>query len=151
MFKEIFKSFKKSNNIKKITKEYLKYSNSSFQSINELVKDVGNVSKFNKKEKIIDKIVDMALTEPNNEPVIKKFNLDKEKLKKIFEELEYTGLAGQYAGGHYVSISSILYPQTLEFIVFRERNEEMEKYDMINRLTDYFKNGETGNIVEIDY
>jgi len=65
--------------------------------------------------------------------------------------LEYTGLVGQFAGGHYISISSILYPQTLEFIAYKERNEEMEKYDMINRLTDYFKNGETGNIIEIDY
>ena len=150
MFKEIFRSFKKSKNIKRITKEYLKYSN-SLQSINDFTKGIRVTDYYDKKEKIINEIIDLALTEPNNKPVIKKFDLDKEKIKKIFEDLEYTGLVGQFAGGHYISISSILYPQTLEFIAYKERNEEMEKYDMINRLTDYFKNGETGNIVEIDY
>ena len=150
MFKEIFRSFKKSKNIKRITKEYLKYSN-SLQSISDFAKGIRDTGNYEKKEKIINEIIDLSLTEPNNRPVIKKFNLDKEKIKKIFEDLEYIGLAGQFAGGHYISISSILYPQTLEFIAYKERNEEMEKYDMINRLTDYFKNGETGNIVEIDY
>ena len=150
MFKEIFRSFKKSKNIKRITKEYLKYSN-SLQSISDFTKGIRITDYYDKKEKIINEIIDLALTEPNNKPVIKKFNLDKEKIKKIFEDLEYTGLVGQFAGGHYISISSILYPQTLEFIAYKERDEEMEKYDMINRLTDYFKNGETGNIVEIDY
>ncbi|MDB0072173.1 hypothetical protein N9E72_01360 [Candidatus Pelagibacter sp.] len=150
MFKEIFRSFKKSKNIKRITKEYLKYSN-SLQSISDFAKGIRDTVYYEKKEKIINEIIDLSLTEPNNRPVIKKFNLDKEKIKKIFEDLEYIGLAGQFAGAHYISISSILYPQTLEFIAYKERNEEMEKYDMINRLSDYFKNGETGNIVEIDY
>ena len=150
MFKEIFRSFKKSKNIKRITKEYLKYSN-SLQSISDFANGIRDTDYYDKKEKIINKIIDLALTEPNNKPVVKKFNLDKKKIKKIFEDLEYIGLAGQFAGGHYISISSILYPQTLEFIAYKERNKEMEKYDMINRLSDYFKNGETGNIVEIDY
>ena len=75
---------------------------------------------------------------------------NKEKLKEIVRKLEFFGGA-QYVAGHYISVSSILYPQTLEFIVYKERKTEVEKMRMVLRIMDYFKNRETGNIVEIDY
>ena len=75
----------------------MKYSN-SLQSISDFANGIRDTGYYDKKEKIINKIIDLALTEPNNKPVVKKFNLDKEKIKKIFEDLEYIGLAGQFAG-----------------------------------------------------
>ena len=146
MLKEIFRSFKKSSKIKRLTKEYLKYSLTAQTTAFEAL----STSRVEAKSKVFDKVLELAFTEPNNQPVIKKFNLDKRKLEDIVEDLELHGGA-QYEGGHYISISSILYPQTLEFIVYKERKTQLDKNRMILRIMDYFKNGETGNIVEIDY
>jgi hypothetical protein len=146
MLGEIFRSFKKSNRIKRLSKEYLKYSiNSSTTGFEALSQE-----RLEKKSKVLDEVIDMAFNEPNNQPVIKKFGLDKKKLEEIVQELEFNG-AGQYLGGHYISISAILYPQTLEFIVYKKREKDLEKMRMMLRLMDYFKNGETGNIVDIEY
>ena len=76
--------------------------------------------------------------------------LNKTKLKEIVINLESLGGA-QYAKGHYVAISSIFYPQTLEFVVYKKRKTDLENIRMMLRILDYFKNNETGNIVEIDY
>lgn len=146
MFEEIFRSFRKSSKIKRLTKEYLKYSLTAQTTAFEAL----STSRVEAKSKVFDKVLELAFTEPNNQPAIKKFNLDKRKLEDIVEDLELNGGA-QYEGGHYISISSILYPQTLEFIVYKERKTQLDKNRMILRIMDYFKNGETGNIVEIDY
>ena len=146
MFEEIFRSFKKSSKIKRLTKEYLKYSLTAQTSAFEAL----STARVEARSKVYDEVLETAFREPNNQPVIKKFNLDKRKLEDIVEDLELNG-GGQYLGGHYTSISSILYPQTLEFIVYRERKTQLDKNRMILRIFDYFKNGEKGNIVEIDY
>jgi hypothetical protein len=146
MFEEIFRSFKKSSKIKRLTKEYLKYSLTAQTTAFEAL----STARIEARSKVFDEVLETAFREPNNQPVIKKFNLDKRKLEEIVEDLELNG-GGQYLGGHYISISSILYPQTLEFIVYRERKTQLDKNRMILRIFDYFKNGETGNIVEIDY
>ena len=146
MFKELIRSFKKSNRIKKLTKEYLKYSLSASTSAFEALSS----NRMEKKSKVLDEIIDMAYNEPNNQPVIKKFNLKKSDLENIVEYFELNGGA-QYIKGHYISISAILYPQTLEFIVYKKRGKQVEKQRMILRVIDYFTNNETGNIVEIDY
>ena len=49
-----------------------------------------------------------------------------EKLADTISDLEKFG-CGQYAKGHYVAISSILYAQTLEFIFYKKRNTRPEK------------------------
>ena len=146
MLKEIFRSLIKSTKIKKLTKEYLKYSLTAQTTAFEAL----STSRVEAKSKVFDKVLELAFTEPNNQPAIKKFNLDKRKLEDIVEDLELNGGA-QYEGGHYISISSILYPQTLEFIVYKERKTQLDKNRMILRIMDYFKNREIGNIVEIDY
>lgn len=146
MLKEIFRSFRKSSKIKRLTKNYLKYSLTAQTTAFEALSS----SRAEDRSKILDEVLEMAFTEPNNQLVIKKFQLDKVKLKNIVEDIELNG-GGQYEGGHYISISAILYPQTLEFIAYKERKTQLDKNRMILRIMDYFKNGETGNIVEIDY
>jgi hypothetical protein len=54
----------------------------------------------------------MAYNEPNNQPPIKKFKITKDKLAETIPHLEMLG-CGQYAKGHYVAISSILYPSNV--------------------------------------
>jgi hypothetical protein len=146
MLKEIFRSVKKSFKVKRLTKEYLKHSITEQTSAFEALMS----DRSDKRDLVLDELVDTSFNEPNNQPVIKKFKLNKEKLKEIVRKLEFFGGA-QYVAGHYISVSSILYPQTLEFIVYKDRKAEVEKMRMVLRIMDYFKNRETGNIVEIDY
>ena len=146
MFGELFRSFKKSSKVKKLTKEYLKSkmspsSNSAFEML---------TADTTPRDNTINKIVDMAYNEPNSQPPIKKFKITKDKLADTISLLEMLG-CGQYAKGHYVAISSILYPQTLEYIFYKNRKNRVEKERMAIDLINYFEDTNTGNIVDIDY
>ena len=146
MFGEIFRSFKKSSKVKKLTIEYLKSKmNPSSSSAFEML-----TADTTPRDNTINKIVDMAYNEPNNQPPIKKFKITREKLAEIIPHLEMLG-CGQYAKGHYVAISSILYPQTLEFIFYKDRKNRDEKERMAIDLINYFAENNTGNIIDIDY
>ena len=146
MFGEIFRSFKKSSKVKKLTIEYLKSKmNPSSSSAFEML-----TADTTPRDNTINKIVDMAYNEPNNQPPIKKFKITKDKLAETIPHLEMLG-CGQYAKGHYVAISSILYPQTLEYIFYKNRKNRAEKERMAIDLLNYFDENNTGNIVDIDY
>ncbi len=142
MFGELFRSLKKSSKVKKLTKEFLKLRGGTAFDI--LTADT------TARDNTISKIVDMAYNEPNNQPPIKKFKITKDKLADTISLLEMLG-CGQYAKGHYVAISSILYPQTLEYIFYKNRKNRVEKERMAIDLINYFEDNNTGNIVEIDY
>jgi len=146
MLGEIFRSFKKSLKVKKLTKEYLKLRMdlSSGTAFEILTADT------NKRDDIIQQIVDTAYNEPNNQPPIKKFKITRNNLTEIIQRLEIMG-CGQYAKGHYVAISSILYPQTLEYIFYKKRKNMDENQRMAIDLINYFAENNTGNIVDIDY
>ena len=89
MFEEIFRSFKKSSKIKRLTKEYLKYSLTAQTSAFEAL----STARVEARSKVFDEVLETAFREPNNQPVIKKFNLDKRKLEDIVEEFIYSGQA----------------------------------------------------------
>ena len=146
MLSELFRSFKKSSKVKKFTKEYLKSKMdlSSGTAFEILTAD------STPRQNAINKIVDMAYNEPNNQPPIKRFKITREKLAEIIPHLEMLG-CGQYAKGHYVAISSILYPQTLEYIFYKDRKNRDEKERMAIDLINYFDENNTGNIIDIDY
>ena len=79
MFGELFRSFKKSSKVKKLTKEYLKSkmspsSNSAFEML---------TADTTPRDNTINKIVDMAYNEPNSQPPIKKFKITKDKLSQF--------------------------------------------------------------------
>ena len=75
MLGEIFRSFKKSSTIKKLTKEYIDYQNKSYSSALGMIDSMTS----DKKNKILDKIVELSLNEPNNQQPINKFNITKTK------------------------------------------------------------------------
>ena len=71
-------------------------------------------------------------------------------VEEVLEELEDLGCI-IFAKGHYVPISAILYPQTLEYIFYKERRNKEDKEKMAKDLISYFEDNKMGNIVEIDY
>ena len=146
MFGEIFRSLKKSSTIRKLTKEYL---NTKVDLSSGTIHDILTADKI-PRDNVINKIVEMAYNEPNNQPPVKKFKITRVKLAETISHLERLG-CGQYAKGHYVAISSILYPQTLEYIFYKNRKNLIEKERMAIDLINYFAENNTGNIVDIDY
>jgi hypothetical protein len=146
LISEIYRSYKKSKTIKKLTKDYLQHKihpeMSAFDALNS--------NRVEKRNEALNKIIEQSLDEPNIQPVIKKFKINKVKLQEAFQELEMLGCA-QYAKGHYVSISSLLYAQTLEYIFYQNRSSRVEKEKMAFTLIDYFDKNKTGDIVDIDY
>ena len=146
MLGEFFRSFKKSSTIKKLTKEYIDYQNNSYSSALGMIDSITS----EKKNNILDKIVELTLNEPNNQKPINKFNITKPKLIKTIEELEDLGCI-IYAKGHYVPISAILYPQTLEYIFYKERSNREDNEKMAKDLISYFEDNKMGNLVEINY
>jgi hypothetical protein len=146
MFGEIFRSLKKSSTIRKLTKEYL---NTKVDLSSGTIHDILTADTI-PRDNVINKIVEMAYNEPNNQPPVKKFKITRVKLAETISHLERLG-CGQYAKGHYVAISSILYPQTLEYIFYKNRKNLIEKERMAIDLINYFAENNTGNIVDIDY
>jgi hypothetical protein len=146
MFGTIIRSIKKSYSIKKLTKEYIKYSpvfgTSAFEALTS--------DRSEKQDKVLGEIVEIAFKEPLNQPTIKKFKITKDKLKDCVKHLELIG-CGQFFRGHYVAISSIMFASTLEYIFYKERNNREEKERMAIELIKYFDQNKTGNIVKIDY
>ena len=145
MFKRFFQSLKKSLKLKKLTKEYVNVSidfqnNTAFEAL----------TKKPSKDSIIEKIIDMAFEEKWNEPPFKKFKVNRKKLKEAFIMLEMMGCA-QYARHHYVSISALMYPQTVEYIFHRDWKTREEKERMAITLINYFDENRYDRIVEVEY
>ena len=82
MLKEIFRSFKKSSKIKRLTKEYLKYSLTAQTTAFEAL----STARIEARSKVFDEVLETAFREPNNQPVIKKFNLDLNKTKTVVKK-----------------------------------------------------------------
>lgn len=146
MLGTIIRSIKKSYSIKKLTKEYIKYSfDFNTTAFEELTSD-----RSDKQAKVLNEIVEIAFKEPLNQPTITKFKITKDKLKDCVKKLELLGCS-QFAKGHYVAISSIMFASTLEFIFYKERNSRVEQQKMAIELINYFDQNKLGNIVKIDY
>ena len=145
MFKRFFSSIKKTVKLKKLINEYVDEA-VNFQSDSAF--DL--LTKKSNKEEIIERIIDMSFEEEWNKPPFKKFKITRQKLKDAFIMLEMIGCA-QFARQHYVSISSLMYPQTVEYIFHREWKTREEKERMAITLINYFEDKRYDRIVEVEY
>ena len=145
MFKRIFHSLKKSLKLKKLTKEYV---NASIDFQNDTAFEA--LTKKPNKDAIIEKIIDMAFEEEWNEKPFNKFKVTRKKLKDAFLMLEMMG-CGQFTRQHYVSISALMYPQTVEYIFHKDWKTREEKERMAITLINYFDDKRYNRIVEVEY
>lgn len=132
-------------------------------SIIENIKKTGyswvSLYKINKPEKsekvdVIDELLALAESDENTQKIINEYSANRDILRKIYNKLVLTG-AGQFVKGHYVAASSLVYPQTLRFLLryFNGKNfsvndwtERESEIFIAFRLIEYFKKGEVGEI-----
>ena len=132
----VFISIKKSINIKRVTNNYLKYSHQiSFSS-----------EMKEKKRQAIQVIINFVINEPLNQPIIKKHNLNYKKIKEMLNVLERIG-CGQVVKGHYVSISVLMFPQTLDFVFSKKMNGRENLEQVAFELIEWFEKGHTHELV----
>ena len=128
----LVRSIKKSYRIRKVSQNYMKY-NYEIGFTSELIEE---------KEKAINQILELSFNESLNQEIIRLYKIDFDGLKEKFLLLERVG-CGQVVRGHYVSISCLMFPQTLAYI-FKQKiitRDECEKvaFDLI----DWFEKGKS--------
>ncbi len=133
-FLNTIRSFKKSWDLKRISRSLSK------RDFNE--------------EKNLNELVSLIYSEEYIKNFLFESGVSKTKLKDIYFKLDGNG-AGQFVDGHLVSASSLVYGQTLLFILdhYIDNKFFIKDYDeynstlfIANRLVEYFKNKETGPV-----
>lgn len=134
-FLNTLRSFKKSWNLQRISRSLSK------RDLNE--------------EKYLDKLVSLIYSEEYIKTFLFESGVSPTTLKNIYYKLDANG-AGQFVDGHYVSASSLVYGQTLIFILdhyiddkffIKNQDEYNSTLFIVNRLVEYFKNKETGPVI----
>jgi len=75
--------------------------------------------------------------------VLKKYQIDREKFDDLYGLL-IKGRGQAYINGHWVPASSLVYAQTLEFLIKNKDSDDIR--GIVHRLVDYFENDEYGEI-----
>lgn len=100
------------------------------------------------KERAEEELYNLCESDTNLRIVMQKYEANRETLKEIFRILNYVG-AGQWTKGHFVSVSSLAFVGTLDYLL---RNKEKlltsynDKIEISYRLITYFEKGEMGYI-----
>jgi len=77
---------------------------------------------------------------PDVHKVMAEFNVTRESLIEIYNELVKAG-AGQWAGGHYVPVSALAYPNTLRYLLEHPENGKDSMLHKAASLVMYFEAG----------
>ena len=144
MIKAIIYSFKKSRRLRKISKiiglvpEFGKPSNSM---------KYFTIEKIKKEEKALEELLKLCESDPYLTKVMEKYKADKEILRKAYEKLIMAG-AGQWKRGHFVPASSLVYCQTLDYLLRNIDKEDKDFSFVAWRLLKYFEKGRIWKIKE---
>jgi len=139
MIKITIYSFKKSIRLKKISNILGKHKTS--KNFEELFK---NMDKY---EKALEELLDLCESDIYLINTMRKYNANRETLKRAYRKLLKMG-CGQWKRGHYIPASSLIYSQTLDYLL---KNIDKEGDDFVRvgwRLLKYFEYGEIGKIEE---
>lgn len=102
----------------------------------------------------VDELIDLAESDEYVRIVMDEYGANRQTLKELYNRLVLVG-AGQYAKGHYVAASSLVYPLTLKFLLehFDGKKFSINNWDdnnsamyIANRLIDYFKKNKVGEV-----
>ena len=140
MIGQLIASFKKSR-IRGISKKLSEPLD--FSSFNVVLK------KQVEHKKAVDELFTLCMDGSVRLELMRRYGLERKDLEIRHSNLSLQG-ASQWAGGHYVSASSLVYAQTLDYL-FQLYTSEYGT-DMNNwataayRLIEYFRKGETGRV-----
>ena len=132
-----FSSFKKSSNLKRISK--VLGQTTDFQS-GDVLRSMRETS--SNKDKALEELLDICENDKQLSQVIEKYNSNREELKKIYSKLLING-AGQWAGGHLCCASALVFTSTLEYVL--ENKDSIGIQEGIT-IVDYFEKGRLGKV-----
>jgi len=96
-------------------------------------------------DQAFEQLLDLVETQPDLRKVIAHYTASRDSLRNLYARLCASG-AGQWAKGHYVAASSLLFATTLDYLL---RNQNVADFRGVAfRLIDYFERGELGEIAE---
>ena len=144
MIKPIIYSFKKSKRLRKISK--IIGQNPEFGEPSSCIKYF-SIEEIKKREKALEELLKLCESDPYLTKVMEKYKADKEILKKAYEKLIMAG-AGQWKRGHFVPASSIVYGQTLDYLLRNIDKEDRDFSFVAWRLLKYFEKRKIGKIEE---
>ena len=136
----IFKSIKKSSSLVKYSKMIAKSYEVDAFDFKASMKATRN------RDDGINGLIDLALNDPNNKAIIKKYKINKKNLRKKYDTLVING-AGQVASGHWVAGSALVYAQTLMFLYDKKLTKGMSIPVQAYALIEYFEKNKTGPVV----
>ncbi|MEZ4888029.1 MAG: hypothetical protein R3E32_25100 [Chitinophagales bacterium] len=135
--------------IKNIIKSIIK----SFR-LRNISKKLAQPRNKNEKNDFLDELINIGESDEYVKLVCSEFGANRSTLKEIYSLLLRAG-AGQYAGGHYVAASSLVYPLTLKFLLENYDGKQFSidnwsSYNSLlfiaNRLIEYFENREMSEV-----
>jgi hypothetical protein len=138
----LFSSFKKSSNLRRISKELgssLTYHEAQNQGLSGSDLMHAMLGSGEKQKKAEEELLDLCENDKQLSKIIEKYNSNRNQLKKIYNDLLVNG-AGQWAGGHFCAASALVFVPTLEYVL---QNKKSIGATVSYIIVDYF---ETGNL-----
>ena len=138
----LFSSFKKSSNLRRISKELggsLSYHEAQTQGLSGSDLMHAMLGSGEKQKKAEEELLDLCENDKQLSKIIEKYNSNRNQLKKIYNNLLVNG-AGQWAGGHFCAASALAFVPTLEYVL---QNKKSIGAGVSYIIVDYF---ETGNL-----
>jgi len=140
MIKAIMYSFKKSKRLKKISSLLGIVAAINPSDLSEYLLKPKTNEEREKRERAEEELLDLCESDPYLAKVIDKYKANRETLRKAYVKLIMAG-AGQWKKGHYVPASSLVYAQTLDYLLRNLDKEEKDFTHVAWRLLKYFEKG----------
>lgn len=132
LFSLIIQSYRKNMRVHKISRKI------AFQKPIRTVKDMMKDDSEIWREKLFDLVEQTEALRS----VLEKYDGTREDLADIHRRLIVTG-AGQYAKGHYVAVSALAFPLTLEYCFKMQCESDTDWREVSFTLIDYFQKGKS--------
>lgn len=144
----IFLSFKKSNNLKKLYKDlYGKYHDLSMHEMYRTWQDGTSDIDEEIQNKALDNLLNLIENDISLKPILIKYNANNELLRKIYTQLCALGFKSYY-GGHLLPAAAISYTVPLQYILenYDDFTSGKNQATIVNNVMLYFKNGKISKI-----
>ena len=132
-FRNTVSSFKKSGKLSKLQR----IIHPPNEGINDLIKNIRNPEVAEQKQKALQEYLDMCYNDVNIAAVMDKYKLKRTDLENIYIDLNSAGF-GQWIKGHFVSLSTIAYPEPLIYYCEAKSRGE-ERMNIIGNLLFYWE------------
>ena len=141
----LFSYFKKSSNLKRISKELdssLTYHEAQNQGLSGSDLMNAMLGSGEKQKKAEEQLLDLCENDKQLSKIIEKYNSNRNELRKIYQDLIANG-AGQWAAGHFCAASALAFVSTLEFLL---QNKKSIGAGVSYIIVDYFETGKLGSL-----